>query len=67
MNTVEILVDVSDQLNSDFEDIPLWVQDAMIIYAKNKLDELYLDIEHGDEEHRKWLYDKIQEFKTKCV
>lgn len=30
---------------------------------QEKLDELYEDIKHGDEEHQKWLKDKIEEFK----
>jgi hypothetical protein len=38
---------------------------AAIKFLKNKLDELYLEIEHGDDEHRKWLKDKIEDFKTR--
>lgn len=26
------------------------------------LDELYLECEHGDDEHRKWLKDKFDDF-----
>ncbi len=26
------------------------------------LEELYKEIEHGDTEHRKWLWDKIEDF-----
>lgn len=26
------------------------------------LEQLFKEIEHGDEEHRKWLYDKMEEF-----
>lgn len=67
MNTINVLMDTSNQLNSDIEDIPLWVQDAMLIYTKAKLDELYLDIAHGDDEHRKWLKDCFEEFKNKLT
>jgi len=34
-------------------------------FVNEKLDELFLEIEHGDDEHRKWLKDKIEEFKLK--
>lgn len=29
------------------------------------LEELYKEIEHGDSEHRKWLWDKLDEFSRK--
>jgi hypothetical protein len=32
-------------------------------YTELILNELFKEIEHGDDEHRKWLKDKIEEFK----
>ena len=32
---------------------------------KGKLLELFKEIEHGDQEHRDWLYDKMVEFQNK--
>lgn len=29
------------------------------------LEELYREIEHGDEEHRKWLWDKLEDFSAR--
>jgi FtsZ-binding cell division protein ZapB len=29
---------------------------------KRRLDELYLECEHGDKEHRKWLKNKFDDF-----
>lgn len=34
---------------------------------KGKLLELFKEIEHGDQEHRDWLYDKMVEFQNKDV
>lgn len=37
----------------------LYTQEGVVIL----LDRLYEEIRHGDEEHQKWLKDKIEEFK----
>ena len=34
-------------------------------HMKYMFNELYEDIKHGDEDHQKWLKDKINEFLTK--
>lgn len=34
----------------------------MKIYLKICLDKLYKECEHGDEDHRKWLKDKFNDF-----
>lgn len=31
------------------------------------LEDLYQEIAHGDEEHRKWLWDKMEEFSNKTI
>ena len=35
---------------------------AMEEFSNIKMQELFLEIEHGDADHRKWLKDKIDEF-----
>ena len=43
------------------------ILDNAPIYSRNEvyelLDKLYEDVKHGDDDHQKWLKDKIEEFK----
>ena len=36
---------------------------ALEVDTNKVLDDLYEEIKHGDDEHQKWLKDKIEEFK----
>ena len=37
------------------------------LYLKQALDKLYKECEHGDDEHRKWLKDKFEDFYNKSL
>lgn len=40
-----------------------FIEDGIRTFTEGLLDHLYTEIEHGDEDHRKWLKDKIHNFK----
>ncbi len=44
---------------------PLVLKQSSKEYLRISLDELFLEIEHGDDEHRQWLKDKIEDFKQR--
>lgn len=57
-------VNVKDILNSMTREELIGSELSFIKAVASKvLDDLYEEIKHGDEEHQKWLKDKIEEFK----
>ena len=45
---------------------PIYVGSDTFLYPKSTVialfNQLYEEVKHGDDEHQKWLHDKIQDF-----
>lgn len=50
-----------EQLKSDYFPLHM-VKSAAMRYVGECLDQLYVESEHGDTEHRQWLKDKFKDF-----
>lgn len=60
--------EAQENLGDAREDMPYidppthWIEKYKICDLKNALDKLFVECEHGDEDHRKWLKNKFENF-----
>ncbi len=66
-NSVAIPEDFYD-IEAELEHIigeQIMLEENFIDASKKMLDDLFIEIEHGEQDHRDWLKDKINDFKSR--
>lgn len=61
---MKTLNDITDAIRESFPSAPILYNAYSVA---DLLRQLYKECEHGDEEHRKWLKDKFEDFITKQI